>query len=117
MAGKSERVRVEVTESTTGDVRTFNITLTAPASDFLLTDLLKQRGVIEALDAELKQAVKGATERYVNSAESLIAGLATESKPAQKSRTNGKPGKDERASSMSQSEQQRGLSSDPLQAR
>lgn len=117
MAGKSERVKVEVKESTTGDVRTFNITLTAPASDFVLTDLLKQRGVIEALDAELKQAVKGATERYVNSAENLIAGLATESKPAQKSRTNGrgngKPGKDERASSMSHSEQQKDLSGDP----
>ena len=113
MAGKSERVKVEVKDSTEGDVRTFNITLTAPASDFLLTDLLKQRGVIDALDAELKQAVKGATESYLNAAESLIAKLATEPKQGRKSRTNGKedgkPGKDERSSSMPLSEQPREL--------
>ena len=121
MAGKSERAKVEIKESSTLDVRTFNITLTAPASDFQLTDLLRQRGVIDALDAELKQAVKGATERYLNIAENLIAGLAAESTPAQKTRTNarrhGKPGKDERARTMSQSEQPRDLSSDPMQAR
>jgi hypothetical protein len=116
MASKSERVKVEVKESTTGEVRTFNITLTAPASDFLLTDLLKQRGVIEALDAELKQAVKGATESYLKAAEKLIARLATEPKQAQKSRTNGKrngkSGKDDRPSSMPLSEQETELGSD-----
>ena len=90
MAGKTERTRVEINESTTDGVRTFNITLTASASDFALTDLLKQRGVIEGLDADLKQAVKGATESYLNSAESLIAKLATESMPGRKSRTKGK---------------------------
>jgi hypothetical protein len=116
MASKSERVKVEVKESTAGEVRTFNITLTAPASDFLLTDLLKQRGVIEALDAELKQAVKAATESYLNAAESLIARLATEPKPAQKSgikeRGNGKSGKHEGPGSMPQSEPRTELSSD-----
>jgi hypothetical protein len=121
MAGKSERVKVEVKESTSGEVRTFNITLTAPASDFLLTDLLKQRGVIEALDAELKQAVKGATESYLNAAESLIARLATDPKPAQKSRTNGKgngkAGKDERPSSMPHSEEQRESAREPAASR
>lgn len=119
MAVKSERVKVEVKDSTEGDVRTFNITLTAPASDFLLTDLLKKRGVIEALDVELKQAVKGATESYLNAAESLIAKLATEPKQVRKSRTNGKedgkPGKNERSSSMLLSEQ-RELAREPLQA-
>ena len=120
MASKSERLKVEVKESTTGEVRTFNITLTAPASDFLLTDLLKKRGVIEALDAGLKQAVKGATENYLIAAEILIARLATEAKPAEKSRTNGKgngkSGKDERQSSTPQSRQQRELSSDPVES-
>jgi hypothetical protein len=110
MASKYERVKVEVKESTSGEVRTFNITLTAPASDFLLTDLLKQRGVIKVLDAELKQAVKGATEKYLSAAESLIAGLTTEPKLPQKSRTNRKGNdrnsKDERASSLPPSEQQ-----------
>jgi len=117
MASKSERVKVEVKESNSGDVRTFNITLTAPASDFLLTDLLKQRGVIEALDVELKEAVKTATQSYLKAAESLIARLATEAKPTQKSRTNGrgngKASKDERPGSMPQSEQQTELGSDP----
>ena len=117
MAGKSERVKVEVKDSTAGDMRMFNITLTVPASDFLLTDLLKQRGVIEALDADLKQAVKGATESYLNAAESLIAKLAKEPKQAQKSRSNGKEdGKDERSSSMAHSEQPRELAREPLQA-
>ena len=77
MPAKSERAKVEIKESSTLDVRTFNITLTAPASDFQLTDLLRQRGVIDELDAELKQAVKGATERYLKAAETLISGLST----------------------------------------
>ena len=98
MATKSERMKVEVKESTTDGVRTFCITLNAPAGDFLLTDLLKQRGVIESLDAELKQAVRSATESYLGKAETLIATLATESKPSQKSHPNGtgdgKRGKD-----------------------
>ncbi|MCU1264935.1 MAG: hypothetical protein JWM21_1253 [Acidobacteria bacterium] len=110
MAGKSERVKVEVKESTSGEVRTFSITLTLPACDFLLTDLLKQRGVIEALATELKQAVKRATENYLSNAETLIAGLATEPKLTQKSRSNGKGkgrnSQDERASSLPPSEQQ-----------
>jgi hypothetical protein len=117
VAAKSERVKVEVKESTSGEVRTFNITLTAPASDFLLTDLPRKRGVIEALDAELKQAVKAATESYLNTAESLIARLATEPKQAQKSRTNGKgnakSGGDQRPSAMPHSELQMELSNEP----
>ena len=94
MPVKSERAKVEIKESSTLDVRTFNITLTAPASDFQLTDLLRQRGVIDALDAELKQAVKGATERYLKAAETLISGLVTKPsvtrKPRPNSNNNGK---------------------------
>jgi len=115
MAGKTERTRVEINESTSDGVRTFNITLTAPASEFALTDLLKQRGVIEALDGGLKQAVKGATETYLNAAESLIAKLATESTPGRKSRTkgkqNGKVDNDQRPNQMPASDQVRDLSS------
>lgn len=94
MAAKSERAKVEIKESSTLDVRTFNITLTAPTSDFQLTDLLRQRGVIDALDTELKQAVKGAIERYLKAAETLISGLATKPrvtpKPHPRSNGNGK---------------------------
>ncbi|MDQ3665789.1 MAG: hypothetical protein M3410_04155 [Acidobacteriota bacterium] len=94
MPAKSERAKVEIKESSTLDVRTFDITLTVPASDFQLTDLLRQRGVINALDAELKQAVKGATERYLKTAETLISGLVTKPtvgrKPRPNSNDNGK---------------------------
>ena len=92
MAGKSERAKVEIKESSTLDVRTFNIILTAPASDFQLTDLLRQRGVIDALDAELKQAVKGVTESYLKAAETLISGLGTKPNVMRKPRPdlNGK---------------------------
>ena len=89
MAVKTERVKVEITESTTGDIRTISINLTAPAGDFLLTDLLKQRGVIEPLEVQLRQVVKSATENYLSEAESMVAGLASESKATRQPRTNG----------------------------
>ena len=88
MATKSERAKVDVNESSTIDTRTFNITLTAPVSDFQLTDLLRQRGVINGLDIELKQALKHATENYLRSAETLISGLAPKASATKKSRSN-----------------------------
>ena len=86
MPTKTERTKVEVKESSTLDVRSFNITLTAPVGDFQLTDLLRQRGVISGLDVELKQAVKRATENYLKSAETLISGLASSASTAKKRR-------------------------------
>ena|SRR5258705_12531961 len=88
MPTKSERAKVEVKESSTLDVRTFDITFTAPVSDFQLTDLLRQRGVITGLDVELKQAVKTATENYLRSAETLISGLASKTCTTKKPRPN-----------------------------
>ncbi len=94
MATKLERAKVEIKETSTLGVRTFNITLTAPTSDFQLTDLLKQRGVIDALDAELKLAVKAAIQRYLKAAETLISGLGSKPvvprKPSPVSNGNGK---------------------------
>ena len=96
MPAKSERAKVDVKETRSPDLRTFSITLTVPTKEFQLTDLLRQRGVIEPLDSELKRAIKEATERYIQSAESLIAGLATRPILTQRSRSslngNGKPG-------------------------
>ena len=88
MPAKSERIKVEVKASSIDHLRTFNIVLTAPASDFQLTDLLKQRGVIDSLDGELKQAVKLATETYLKSAESLISGLGSKQSATRKSLSN-----------------------------
>ena len=75
MALKMERIKVEVTDSTEGETRTFKIVLRAPNSDFQLADLLRQRGVIAPIDGALKQAVKVATQNYLSAAEGLISTL------------------------------------------
>ena len=75
MALKMERIKVEVTDSTEGETRTFKIILVAPNRDFQLADLLRQRGVISPIDGELKQAVKVATQNYLTGAEALISTL------------------------------------------
>ena len=75
MAAKTERIKVEVTDSTEGETRTFKIILMAPNSDFQLADLLRQRGVISSIDGELKQAVKVATRNYLAGAEDRISTL------------------------------------------
>src|ERR1041385_5133891 len=75
MAAKPDRIKVEVTDSTEGEMRTFKIVLTAPNSDFQLADLLRQRGVIPPINGELKQAVKVATQNYLASAEERISSL------------------------------------------
>jgi hypothetical protein len=75
MALKMERIKVEVTDSTEGETRTFKIILRAPNSDFQLADLLRQRGVISPIDGDLKQFVKVATQNYLSGAEALISTL------------------------------------------
>jgi hypothetical protein len=75
MAPKTERIKVEVTDSTEGETRTLKLTLRAPNSDFQLADLLRQRGVIAPIDGELKQAVKVAAQKYLSGAEALISTL------------------------------------------
>jgi len=75
MAAKTERIKVEVTDSTEGEMRTFKIVVMAPNSDFQLADLLRQRGVMAPLNGELKQAVKAATQDYLSAAEERISTL------------------------------------------
>ena len=88
MAAKTERIKVEVTDSTEGDTRSFKIVLKTPNSDFQLADLLRQRGVISALDGDLKQAVKVATQIYLAAAEALISSLTTAGAATPKSGSN-----------------------------
>ena len=90
MAPKTERIKVEVTDSIEGESRKFGITLTAPNVDFQLADLLRQRGVISPLDSELKDAVKAATDSYLSGAEVLISTLSKVSTAGPKSSPNGK---------------------------
>ena len=75
MAAKPDRIRVEVTDSTEDETRTFKIVLMVPNSDFQLADLLRQRGVIPLINGELKQAVKVATQNYLTGAEERISTL------------------------------------------
>ncbi|HEY0762985.1 MAG TPA: hypothetical protein VGD61_11505 [Pyrinomonadaceae bacterium] len=75
MPAKTERIKVEVTDSTEGETRTFKIVVMAPNSDFQLADLLRQRAVIPPINGELKQAVKVATQNYLAAAEERISTL------------------------------------------
>lgn len=75
MPAKPERIKVEVTDSTEGEMRTLRIVLMAPNSDFQLADLLRQRGVIPSINGELKQAVKVAIQNYLASVEERISTL------------------------------------------
>ena len=88
MPAKPERIRVEVTDSTEGQTRTFEIVVTAPTSDFQLSDLLRQRGVISPINTELKQAVKVATQNYLAGAEDRISSLTKVSTATPKARNN-----------------------------
>jgi hypothetical protein len=80
MRRKSDRLKVEIKDSTEGDARTITITLTAPAREFHLTDLFEQRRVIEPLNLQVKQAVKRSVETYLSGAESLVSALASKPK-------------------------------------
>ena len=89
MPGKPERIKVEVKDSTEGEMRTFRIILTTPNSDFQLADLLRQRGVMAPLNGELKQAVKVATQNYLAGAEERISSLTKVSPATPKAGNNG----------------------------
>jgi hypothetical protein len=92
MAKAKENLRIEVIQSTADDLRSITVTIAAPAKDFLLPDLLSQRGAVSPFEATLKQAVREATERYLAGTEDLIAGLAATQKadaPAAKPKLNG----------------------------
>ena len=101
MAPKTERIKVEVTDSIEGETRRFGITLMTPNADFQLSDLLRQRGVISPLDGELKQAVRVATENYLSGAEALISTLTKVATAAPQSSSN-KRRKERKAIGVSQ---------------
>jgi len=69
-------LKVEVKEETAEDVRTIVVTINAPAEYFALTDLLRKRCAIGALEAPLRQTVRQTIQDYLTSAEELIDGVA-----------------------------------------
>ena len=88
MPAKQERIKVEVTDSTEGETRTFKIVVMLPNSDFQLADLLRQRGVIPPINGELNQAVKVATQNYLAGAEERISTLTKVSTATPKAAIN-----------------------------
>src|ERR1044072_6918702 len=88
MAAKTERIKVEVTDSLEGETRTFKIVAMAPNGDFQLADILRQRGVISPINGELKQAVKVATQNYLAGAEERILSLTKVSTATEKAGNN-----------------------------
>jgi|RhiMetdeSRZDD1v2_1073273.scaffolds.fasta_scaffold544473_2 hypothetical protein len=76
-------LQVEVNEATANDRRTITITITAPAEDFLLADLLAQRKAIPPCAGALKSAALEGAKSWLESAEQVIAGTRTEQKIAE----------------------------------
>jgi hypothetical protein len=76
MPKAKDSLKIEVNETTTRELRSITVTIQAPAQEFLLADLLKQRGAVGSVDIPLKHAVKDAVQSYLETTEDLIAGLA-----------------------------------------
>jgi hypothetical protein len=76
-------LQAEVNEATANDRRTITITITGPAEDFLLADLLAQRKAIPSGAAALKSAALEGAKSWLESAEQVIAGTRTEQKIAE----------------------------------
>ena len=91
MPRAKDSLKVEVSEQTADETRTIVITITAPAQDFLLTDLLHQRGAVSALEVPLRQAVRDTLQAHLDGAEALIAGVvAGQKKGTAAQKTKGK---------------------------
>ncbi len=76
MPRAKENLKIEIIESTDDKTRTVVVTLTAPAKNFMLPDLLSEQGAIDPYEATLREAVKGVTEEYLQGAKSAVAAIA-----------------------------------------
>jgi hypothetical protein len=83
MPRAKESLKVDIEQSTEGDVRTVIVTLTAPAKDFLLPDLLSEQGAIDPYEVTLREAVKVATESYLRGAQDAVAAIAARKQGSQ----------------------------------
>ena len=89
MASKSKRVKVQIKNPTTGEVRTFNFTLTIPASDCPPDPSAQTKSSLNSPGTELEEAVKGASESHLSTAASLAVGLAKGSPVSAEVQKNG----------------------------
>ncbi len=85
MPRAKETMRIEIEESTSEETRTITLTIAAPAQEFLLADLLKQRGAMPGIETALKAAARETVQGYLENAEELIAGI----KDGQRKGSNG----------------------------
>lgn len=80
MAKAKENLKIEVAQSTADELRSITVTIAGPEKEFLLPDLLSQRGAIQSVEEALRHAVREAIERYLRGAEELVAGIAASQK-------------------------------------
>ena len=85
MARAKESLKINIEQSTDGEERSVVIRLTAQAKDFVLPDLLSEQGAIDPYEAALKEAVKGTTESYLQSAQDAVAAIAARKQARQSS--------------------------------
>jgi hypothetical protein len=85
MARAKESLKINIEQSTDGEERSVVIKLTAPAKDFVLPDILSEQGAIDPYEGALKEAVKGTTETYLQSAQDAVAALAARKQARQSS--------------------------------
>jgi hypothetical protein len=83
MPRRKESLKIVVVRSTEGEEVKVEVTVTAPAKDFLLPDLLSKQGAIDPYDIGLSEAVRAATESYLEGATAAVAAIA-EQKQGQK---------------------------------
>lgn len=87
MPRAKESTKVDIQQSTEGDLRIIVVKLTAPAKDFVLPDVLSQEGAIEPYERTLREAVKGATEGYLRGALDAVAAIVARNQERQASAT------------------------------
>lgn len=85
MPRAKDSLKVDIKQSTDGEARIVVVTLTAPAKDFLLPDLLSDQGAISSYEVALREAVKRATEGYLQGAKDVVAAITERKQGRQES--------------------------------
>jgi hypothetical protein len=81
MRGRSERLKIEIRDSTESDERIFIMRFRNPAKVFQQTDLLRRGKLTGPLKSQLKQAIKDSIEECFSAANRL--GSSPSSEPNQ----------------------------------
>lgn len=71
-------LKADVMETTEDGIRTITIAITGDADYFQFADMLAQRKIIQPVANVVKQAALDGTNRYLQSAETVISGIKKE---------------------------------------